>query len=76
MIEWFKNLTDSNKIAIVVPIAIAVIGGLISEIETKFQSGVPLLKDIPLLGGLFRLTNDAKKKRELIIFVTPKIIGT
>ncbi len=52
----------------------AVIGGLISEVESRLVSGVPILKDIPLLGGLFRLTNDTKKKRELIIFVTPKII--
>ncbi len=52
----------------------AVIGGLISEVESSFENGVPILKDIPLLGGLFRLTNTTKKKRELVIFVTPKII--
>lgn len=52
----------------------AVIGGLISEVESKYENGVPILKDIPLLGGLFRLTNDVKKKRELVIFVTPKIV--
>ncbi len=54
----------------------AVIGGLISEVESKYVNGVPILKDIPLLGGLFRLTNDVKKKRELVIFVTPKIIDS
>jgi type IV pilus assembly protein PilQ len=52
----------------------AVIGGLISEVESSFENGVPVLKDIPLLGGLFRLSNDTKKKRELVIFVTPKIV--
>jgi type IV pilus assembly protein PilQ len=53
----------------------AVIGGLISEVESTFKNGVPILKDIPVIGGLFRLTSDTKKKRELVIFVTPKIVG-
>ncbi len=53
----------------------AVIGGLISEVESTYKNGVPILKDIPILGGLFRLTNDNRKKRELVIFVTPKIVG-
>ncbi|UCG52385.1 MAG: AMIN domain-containing protein [Candidatus Latescibacterota bacterium] len=52
----------------------AVIGGLISEVESKLENGVPLLKDIPIVGGLFRLTNDTTKKRELVIFVTPRIV--
>lgn len=53
----------------------AVIGGLISEAETSQRSGVPGLKDMPLLGPLFRYESKTKKKRELIIFVTPKIVG-
>ncbi|MBP2680715.1 MAG: pilus assembly protein PilQ [Candidatus Krumholzibacteriota bacterium] len=53
----------------------AVIGGLISESETNFENGVPVLKDIPLLGGLFKFQSDNKKKRELVIFVTPKIVS-
>lgn len=52
----------------------AVIGGLISEAENRLENGVPVLKDIPLLGGLFRLTSENRKKRELVIFVTPKLI--
>jgi type II secretory pathway component GspD/PulD (secretin) len=53
----------------------AVIGGLISEGETSLRSGVPVLKDMPLLGPLFRYESRTKKKRELIIFVTPKVVG-
>jgi type IV pilus assembly protein PilQ len=53
----------------------AVIGGLISEVESKLENGVPVLKDIPILGGLFKLNSDTKKKRELVIFVTPKLVG-
>jgi len=51
----------------------AVIGGLISESETQLRNGVPVLKDMPLLGPLFRYESKTKKKRELIIFVTPKV---
>jgi type II secretory pathway component GspD/PulD (secretin) len=52
----------------------AVIGGLIQEVESQLENGVPLLKDIPFLGGLFKLKSEVTKKRELVIFVTPRII--
>jgi type II secretory pathway component HofQ len=35
---------------------------------------VPFLKDIPLLGYLFKSSNVVKEERELLIFVTPRII--
>jgi len=53
----------------------AVIGGLIRSNETETTRGVPILMDIPLLGNLFRSTSKTKAKRELLIFVTPKILG-
>ena len=53
----------------------AVIGGLISESDLLLRNGVPVLKDMPLLGPLFRFESKTKKKRELIIFVTPKMVG-
>ena len=53
----------------------AVIGGLISDTETTFRDGVPILKDMPLIGPLFRHESKSKGKRELIIFVTPKVVG-
>lgn len=53
----------------------AVIGGLISESDLQLRNGVPVLKDMPLLGPLFRFESKTKKKRELIIFVTPKMVG-
>jgi general secretion pathway protein D len=53
----------------------AVIGGLISDIQSTLRSGVPVLKDMPLLGALFRYENKTTRKRELIIFVTPKVVG-
>jgi len=53
----------------------AVIGGLIRSNESTNKRGVPILMDIPLFGNLFRSTSTTKQKRELLIFVTPKILG-
>ena len=53
----------------------AVIGGLISESDLSLRNGVPVLKDMPLLGPLFRFESKTKKKQELIIFVTPKLVS-
>jgi len=52
----------------------AVIGGLIRSLKTTFTSGVPVLKDIPLLGALFRSKSTNDERRELIVFLTPTIV--
>ena len=52
----------------------AVIGGLIRSNESTTKRGIPVLMDIPLVGGLFRSNSTTKAKRELLIFVTPKIL--
>jgi len=52
-----------------------VIAGLIQEEELRRTTGVPLLMDIPLLGELFKSTRSATEEMELIIFVSPSIIG-
>ncbi|HRD29950.1 MAG TPA: secretin N-terminal domain-containing protein, partial [Caulobacter sp.] len=54
--------------------ATAVIGGLIDDNYTKGNSGIPLLKDIPLLGAPFRVDSFSTGKTELIILVTPHIL--
>ena len=51
----------------------AVIGGLIRTNQSAVRRGIPLLKDVPLLGMLFRSTDTVHQNRELIIFVTPRI---
>ncbi len=53
----------------------AVIGGLIRSNESTTKRGIPILMDVPLLGNLFRSNSTTKQKRELLIFVTPKILG-
>jgi general secretion pathway protein D len=51
-----------------------VIGGLIAETQDRFESGVPVLKDIPLLGLVFKSTSNRNSRSELAIFVTPKVV--
>jgi type IV pilus assembly protein PilQ len=53
----------------------AVIGGLIRTNDSHVRRGIPLLKDVPLLGVLFRSDNTVKQNRELIIFVTPRLLA-
>jgi type IV pilus assembly protein PilQ len=53
-----------------------VIGGIFVDSETDGDDGVPYLMDVPLLGNLFRSSAKSKSKSELLIFVTPRILGT
>ena len=53
---------------------IVVLGGLIQDDVTQSVSKVPLLGDIPWLGGLFRSTKDVHTKRNLMVFLRPMII--
>lgn len=50
------------------------IAGLLSERERHIRSGVPFLKDIPLLGSLFGRTSREKYKVELVMMLTPTIM--
>jgi len=51
-----------------------VLGGLISENVTKQKDKVPVLGDLPFLGRLFRSESNESRKKNLMIFVTPRII--
>lgn len=51
-----------------------VIGGFIQKSTSKTKSGVPILKDIPLLGNLFSKTTTEERNREVLIFITPHIV--
>jgi len=52
-----------------------VIAGLTSNEKTNVESGIPVLKDIPLLGNLFKKSDNNHEKKDLIIFVTPFILN-
>ncbi len=51
-----------------------VLGGLIQQTKSKVKSGVPFLKDIPVLGYLFGSTSLERKRTELMIAITPHVI--
>ena len=51
------------------------IAGLYRRSATNSEAGIPLLKDIPLWGALFRQTRETTDSVELIIVVTPRIVA-
>jgi general secretion pathway protein D len=51
-----------------------VLGGLLSENVKKIKDKVPVVGDIPFLGKLFQSESSTTEKRNLVIFVTPRII--
>ncbi|MBW2651415.1 MAG: secretin and TonB N-terminal domain-containing protein, partial [Deltaproteobacteria bacterium] len=51
-----------------------VVGGVYKTITNETMSGVPWLSKIPVLGWLFKYKTVSNDKRELLIFVTPKIV--
>jgi len=53
-----------------------ILGGLIETSKTKSDSGVPFLKDVPMLGYLFRSTSDSEVRNELIVLIRPTVLPT
>ncbi|MBL7085394.1 MAG: hypothetical protein ISS43_04735 [Candidatus Omnitrophica bacterium] len=51
-----------------------IIGGLINSEDSKISRKVPFFGDIPLLGNLFRKKDDSSTDKELIIFITPRLV--
>lgn len=53
-----------------------VLGGLYTTTNSESHNGVPFLKDLPLVGWLFRTPhNPSTNRNELLIFLTPRIIN-
>ena len=52
-----------------------VIGGLINTRDEAFTNKVPILGDIPLIGTAFRYDSRTTRRVELLIFLTPRVIG-
>lgn len=51
------------------------LGGLISRDSSTTDAGVPLLKDIPLIGAAFRKRSDSTAQTELLVMITPYVIN-
>jgi general secretion pathway protein D len=50
------------------------LGGLIRDTNDNSENGLPVLKDIPVVGNLFKTTTDAVRRTELIVLLTPRVI--
>jgi len=53
-----------------------VLGGLIKDDITDNKSGIPFLYELPLIGPLFGSTNKKNNKTELVVLITPRVVGT
>jgi general secretion pathway protein D len=53
-----------------------VLGGLIQTKHTRVRSGIPWLSRIPILGYLFGSVQDTTEKTELVLLLTPRVVGT
>lgn len=52
----------------------AVVGGLTTQDEVVTETGIPVLKDLPVIGVLFKSKSTSHESRDLVIFVTPTIV--
>lgn len=50
------------------------IGGLIQDSDTITNSGIPILKDLPIIGRLFSRTDKTKRRSEIVFFLTAKVV--
>ncbi len=55
--------------------ATVMLGGIISDDNTDSDSGLPGLKDIPILGNLFKNSSKSRNRKELVILITPYILN-
>lgn len=53
-----------------------ILGGFIQNNVSQSDSGVPVLKDIPLLGNLFKAKNSDNTRRELVVLIRPTVLET
>jgi len=53
-----------------------VLGGIYRDTNSQTSSGVPYFKDIPGLGWLFRNNSNSDRREDLLVFLTPRILGT
>ena len=66
--ELNTTVTVANRSTII-------LGGLISEQDEEGESGIPLLKDIPLIGQAVRKTKVDTRRTELMIFIQPVVVS-
>ena len=71
-----SSIRESDSIIRAKSGQVVVIGGLMQNSIEQRESSVPLLGSIPLLGALFRHTQDISKKSELVILLKPIVVDS
>jgi general secretion pathway protein D len=51
------------------------LGGLIRDSNSKGVTGLPVLSEIPVLGNLFKTTDNTQRRTELLILLTPRVVA-
>ncbi|MGM0593667.1 MAG: pilus (MSHA type) biogenesis protein MshL [Pseudomonadota bacterium] len=69
-----SNIRESDTIIRAANGQVVVIGGLMQNTTQDENASVPLLGDIPLIGGLFRHTKQRSRKSELVILLKPTVV--
>lgn len=72
--EKLITMTNASTKTVIKDGETLVIGGFIQQTETQRIEGIPILKNLPLIGFLFRRTYKEVRDREVLIFLTPHII--
>ncbi len=68
------NIKEAGTIIYVKDNDLVLIGGLISNSISKKYTSTPILGDLPLIGSLFRQTNNTKEKKELVILLRIRVM--
>ena len=69
-----KSTSQINSNVIIKNGQTLILGGLFQYTNSDSDGGVPILKDIPLLGLFFKTKSNTLSKNELVFFITPKVI--
>jgi len=72
--DLITNKSEFETVALVDDGDVLVLGGLIDQSEQYFDSQVPLLGDIPVVGNLFKTQGKQTNRRNLMLFIKPTII--
>lgn len=73
-LPWVKRRTSKTTLRIKDGETV-IIGGLLGVESSKSEHRMPFLGDLPFVGSLFRHTSETTRKTDLIIQVTPHILG-
>lgn len=74
--DLITNKREINTVVQVDAGQIVVLGGLIQEDVQKDDQGIPGLREIPLVGGLFGSKSESRKRTNLMVFLRPTIVTT